>query len=119
VAGLRDSVQRGSELSPDYDTLLATVSAVTMLFFIAASSWVVLRGTRSLRRASSWVAAAAFLFNAHWYLRLTPNGWVSDLGIGYFLWWWSFALLAIGLFDLAGGNNAIEPTQIQAMLPTR
>jgi hypothetical protein len=94
-----------------YD-VLAILSVLTTLFFVAASSWVVLRGSRSLRRACSWVAATAFLFNAHWYvdIRLSPNGLISDLGIGYFLWWLSFVLLAIGLFDLARGSDTSEPT---------
>jgi hypothetical protein len=98
--------------------LLATVSAVTAIFFFALP-WVVLRGSRSLQRASSWVAAVAFVFNAHWYIRLHPNGWISDLGVGYFLWWWSFVPLAIGLFDLGGGKNSAEPTQSQAALLPR
>jgi hypothetical protein len=92
--------------------VLAILSILTTLFFLAASTWVVLRGSRSLRRACSWVATAAFLFNAHWYVhvRLSPNGWISDLGIGYFLWWLSFVLLAIGLFDLSRRGDASELT---------
>ena len=103
----------------DYDTVLAALSAFTTVFFIVFSPWAVLRGTRSLRRTCAWVAAAAFLFNAHWYIRLTPNGWISGLGIGYFLWWLSFAVLATGLFDLAGQKNAAESTQRQAALLPR
>jgi hypothetical protein len=100
------------------DALLAALSVFTTVLFIVVSPWAVLRGTRSLRRISAWVAAAAFLFNTHWYIRLTPNGWISGLGIGYFLWWLSFAVLAIGLFDLAGQNNATESTLTHtALLP--
>lgn len=100
------------------DALLAALSVLTTVFFIVVSPWAILRGTRSLRRLSAWVAAGAFLFNTHWYIRLTPNGWISGLGIGYFLWWLSFAVLAIGLFDLAGQNNVAEsrPTHT-ALLP--
>lgn len=90
------------------DALLAALSVFTTVFFIVVSPWAVLRGTRSRRRISAWVAAGAFIFNTHWYIRLTPNGWISGLGIGYFLWWLSFAVLAIGLFDLAGQNNVAE-----------
>ncbi len=90
------------------DALLAALSVFTTVFFIAVSPWVVLRGTRSLRRIAAWVAAAAFLFNTHWYIRLTPNGWISGLGIGYFLWWLSFPVLAVGLFDLVGQDKAAE-----------
>jgi hypothetical protein len=103
----------------DYDKVLAALSAFTTLCFIVVSPWVVLRGTQSLRRISAWVASAAFLFNAHWYIRLTPTGWISGLGIGYFLWWLSFAVLAIGLFDLAGRNDATESKQRQAALLPR
>jgi hypothetical protein len=102
----------------DYDAVLAALSAFTTVFFVVVSPWAVLRGPRSLRRISAWVAAAAFLFNAHWYIRLTPNGWISGLGIGYFLWWLSFAVLAMGSFDLAGQNNAAESTLTHtALLP--
>jgi hypothetical protein len=94
--------------------ILTILSVVTTLFFIVGSPWVVSRGTRSQRRASAWAAATAFLVNSHWYVRLTHDGWVSDLGIGYFLWWCSFILLAIGLFDLAGRNDAAEFTHGQA-----
>ena len=102
-----------------YSAVLATASVATTVFFIVGSPWVVLRGSPSLRRASVWAAAAAFVVNAHWYVLLRPDGWMSDLGIGYFLWWWSFVLLAIGLFVLAGGDNAVESTQRQATLLPR
>ncbi len=36
------------------------------LFFILASPWVVLRGSRSLRRGFAWAAATSFTFNAYW-----------------------------------------------------
>jgi len=101
-----------------YGVLLAILSALTSLFFVVGSPWVVLWGTRSLQRWSAWIAVAAFLFNAHWYLRLKPDGWISSLGAGYFVWWSSFAILAIGLFWAAGRNNAARASQIQtALLP--
>jgi hypothetical protein len=103
-------------LGTGYEAILTILSLLTTLFLIFGSPWAVLRGTPSLRRVSAWVAAAAFLFNAHWYIRLRPDRWISDLGIGYFLWWLSFLVLAIGLFDLAGRNNAAESTQRQAAL---
>ncbi|HWZ84471.1 MAG TPA: hypothetical protein VNW47_17710 [Terriglobales bacterium] len=101
-----------------YDAALATLSVVTTIVFIVGSPWVALRGTRSLQRASAGAAAVAFLVNAHWYVLLSPNGWVSGLGIGYFLWWSSFLVLATGLFDLAGQQDAAESTYNQtALLP--
>lgn len=113
------AVWPGQFLGTGYEAALATLSVLTTLLFIVGSPWAVLRGTRSLRRVSAWVAAAAFLFNSHWYIRLRPDRWISDLGIGYFLWWLSFVVLAIGLFDLAGRNSAAESTQGQAALLPR
>jgi len=113
------SVWPSQFLGTGYEAVLSTLSVLTTLFFIVGSPWAALRGTRSLRRMSAWVAAAAFLFNAHWYIRLRPDRWISNLGVGYFLWWLSFAVLAIGLFDLAGRNNAAESTQRQAALQPR
>jgi hypothetical protein len=75
------AVWPGQSLGTGYEAVLATLSMLTTLLFIVGSPWAVLRGTRSLRRVSAWVAAAAFLFNAHWYIRLRPDGWISDLGI--------------------------------------
>jgi len=83
-----------------YTAALATASAVTTLLFIFGSPWVVWRGSPSLSRACAWVAVAAFVLNAHWYVLFWSDR--SDLRIGYYLWWLSFAFLAIGLFDLAG-----------------
>jgi hypothetical protein len=109
----------GQFVGTGYEAVLASLSVLTTLFFIVGSPWAVLRGTRSLRRVSAWVAAAAFLFNAHWYIRLRPDGWISDLGIGYFLWWMSFAVLAVGLFDLDRRNNGALFAQGQAVLLPR
>lgn len=82
----------------------AILSVIATLLFIVGSPWIVLRGTRSVLRASAWVAAGAFFLNAHWLLG--TDGWASGLGMGYFLWWGSFILLALGLFDLARQNDA-------------
>jgi hypothetical protein len=109
----------GQSIGTGFEAVLAILSVLTTLLFILGSPWAVLRGTRSLRRFSAWVAAASFLFNAHWYIRLRPSGWISGLGVGYFMWWWSFAVLAIGLFDLAGRNSGAESTQGQAALLPR
>lgn len=78
-----------------YLPVLAALSVLTTLLFIVGSPWVVLRGTRSLLRASASVALAAFLLNAWWLV------WLPGLGVGYFVWWGSFVLLAIGLFGVA------------------
>jgi hypothetical protein len=94
---------KGVQFDTWYDAVLSTISAITTLFFILASPWVVLRGARSLRRGFAWAAAAAFIFNAHWIVIFGSDR--SELTTGYYLWWCSFVLLAIGLFGLAGGNR--------------
>nr|HEV7952539.1 hypothetical protein [Candidatus Acidoferrales bacterium] len=82
----------------------AVLSAVTTILFvvvfIGGSPWLVWRGSRSVRRISAWVAVGAFLLDAHWYFFYGMNQ--SGLMIGYFLWWFSFLVMALGLFDLAG-----------------
>jgi hypothetical protein len=82
---------------------LATLSALTTLAFIIGSPWVVLRGSSSLQRVCAWTAAGAFIVNAHWYVFFGLNK--SGLRMGYFLWWFSFLLLAIGLFNSAERNE--------------
>jgi hypothetical protein len=94
---------KGVQFDAWYYAVLSTISAITTLFFILASPWVVLRGSRSLRRGFAWAAATAFIFNAHWIVIFGSER--SELTTGYFLWWCSFLLLAIGLFSLAGGNR--------------
>lgn len=99
-----------------YAMVLGTVSAVTTLLFILGSPWIALGASRWLRRVSAWVAASAFVVNAHWLFQFgVHRRWYvfldlqsSDLRIGYFLWWFSFALLAAGLFDLARADMADE-----------
>ena len=83
-----------------YKAVLFTISAVTTLLFIPASVWAVWSGSRALRQASAWVATSAFVVNAHWYV-LYGGSAREDLRIGYFFWWLSFLLLALGLFDLS------------------
>ena len=96
----------GEKFDTRYYAVLATVSSVTTLLFIFGSPWAVLRGSLSLWRATAWAAATAFVVNAHWYVLYGSDR--SDLRIGYFLWWLSFVLLALGLFDLAGSHRADE-----------
>jgi hypothetical protein len=99
-----------------YYAVLATVSAITTLLLILGSPWVVLCGSRSLRRACAWTATVAFIFNSHWYVLFGSDR--SDLRIGYFLWWLSFLVLALGLFVLTGRVSS-EATQGQAALLPR
>ena len=82
-----------------YKAVLFTISALTTLLFIPGSVWAVLGGSRA-RRASAWVATLSFVVNAHWYV-LYGGSARQDLRIGFFLWWLSFLLVALGLFDLS------------------
>jgi hypothetical protein len=83
-----------------YDAVLPTASAATTPLFIFGSVWVVVCGSGSLRRASAWTATSAFILNAYWYVSSFGSD-SMDLRIGYFLWWFSFLVLALGLFDLS------------------
>ena len=83
-----------------YKAVLFTISAVTTLLFIAGSVWAVWSGSRAVRQASPWIATFAFVVNAHWYV-LYGGSARQDLRIGFFLWWLSFLLVALGLFDLS------------------
>jgi hypothetical protein len=85
-----------------YKQVLSAASVLTTVFFIFGSPWAILRRSRSVRRASAWIAFTALLVNAHWFVYPKPDRLKFDLGIGYFFWWGSFLLLALGLFDLAG-----------------
>jgi hypothetical protein len=97
-----------------HHAVLATLSVITTLFFVLCSPWVVLRGSRLLRRWSAWVVAAAFIFNTHWIITFGPQR--SQLAIGYFLWWLSFLLLAIGLFvssrSVVSSNEQLDEPRI-------
>ena len=55
-----------------YNAVFAVVSAATTLLFILGSVWVVWFGSRTVRRTSRWIAAAAFVINAHWYIFFGP-----------------------------------------------
>lgn len=85
-----------------YNAVFAAASAATTPLFILGSVWVVWFGSQTVRRASAWIAAAAFVINAHWYIFFGADR--KDLRIGYFLWWLSFLLLALGLFDQSGSK---------------
>lgn len=82
-----------------YNVVLSTISAATTVLFVLGSVWAVALRSRRLRRVSAWTAACGFIVNSHWVLRFGADRF--DLRIGYFLWWLSFLLLAIGLFRLA------------------
>ena len=86
----------GIQFETPHHAVLSAISVLTTLFFVLWSPWVVLRGSRSLRGFSAWAAATAFVFNVHWIFIFGSER--AELAIGFFLWWFSFLLLAIGLF---------------------
>jgi hypothetical protein len=92
-----------------YYAALSTLSAATTLLFIVGSPWVVWRGSRPVQNACAWAAAVAFVVNSDWYVLFGSDR--KDLSIGYFLWWLSFSLLAIGLFGLSKHRKAFEDRQ--------
>jgi len=94
---------RGRSFDISFRMLLLILSVLSTVLFVLGSPWVVWRGSRRLRFASAWAAVAGFLVNVQWFVVSLSEE--PGVGIGYYLWWWSFALLAIGLFDLAGRSE--------------
>jgi len=85
-----------------YFALIFGLSAITTLAFVVGSPLVTFRGSRSLRSTLAWIASGAFIANG-WYVF---GGFeTSELRVGCFFWWLSFAILALGLFDLANQND--------------
>lgn len=72
----------GIQFETLHDAALATISAITTLFFLLCSPLVVLRGSRVLRKSAAWAAAAAFAVNTHWIIIFGEKR--SELSIGYF-----------------------------------
>ena len=99
---------------PWYGTTISATGVVTTILFLLGSPWILWRASRRLRRVAAFVAAGAFVVNSQWYVFYVPVR--SDLGVGYFLWCGSFALLAIGLFWLAGTSNGAESARQQSAL---
>jgi hypothetical protein len=87
-----------------YKTVLFTVSALTTLLFLPGSVWVVWGGSKRVCLMFAWFAALAFVLNTHWYVLAGSNR--ADLRIGYYLWWISFLLMALGLFNLSRKMSA-------------
>jgi len=89
-----------------YYSVLSVASAAMTLLFIVGSPLILWRGSRSVRRACAWVAAGAFLVSSHWYVLFGADR--GTLSFGYFLWWFSFALLAAGLFWLSSESYLLN-----------
>ena len=82
-----------------YKTVLFTASALATLLFLPGSVWAVWGRRRWVCLAFAWFATLAFVVNVHWYVFEGSNR--GDLRIGYYLWWVSFLLMALGFFDLS------------------
>jgi lysylphosphatidylglycerol synthetase-like protein (DUF2156 family) len=89
----------GLKIDEWYNAVLSVISAATTVLFILGSVLVLSRRSSALRRASAWIATFAFVVNAHWYVLFGSDR--KDLHIGYFLWWFSFLFVGLGLFDLS------------------
>lgn len=98
---------RARSFQMSFQVLLQVLSALSTVLFVLVSPWIVGAGSRRWLYASAWVAVAAFIVNVQWYaISLSDK---PSVGVGYFLWWGSFALLAIGLFDLARRRSSPAP----------
>ena len=98
-----------------YNSVLSVASAATTILFIV-SPWVVWRKSQGVLKACAWVSSAAFILNAHWYILFGSDR--KQLSVGYFFWWLSFILLAIGLFGLSRNRVVNEIPEGQADLET-
>lgn len=87
---------QGIQFEAVHHAVLATISVLTTIVFILCSPLVVTYGSAKGVRFAAWAATAAFVFNTHWIIIFGSER--SQLTTGYFLWWLSFLLLAIGLF---------------------
>src|SRR5262249_36395202 len=96
----------GTYIEGWYNVVLSTLSAVTTVLYLLGSVWAVLHGPGTLRRISAWVFAGAFFINGHWYIRFGSDR--MSLEIGYFLWWFSYGLLALGLFLLSPQTDSFS-----------
>ena len=115
LCGVRSWPCNDTSFDAWYYSGLATISVITTLLFITGSSAVVFWGSQSIRRAWAWAASIAFVFNSYWYVLFGSDR--SELTIGYFLWWSSFAILSFGLFGLAGRPTTEQIRRHNAPLP--
>jgi hypothetical protein len=100
LIALTSPLTRDGQLHPpNFQGLLALMSALTSPLF-SASAWIVFRPPRSRLNVVAWFALAAFALNSQWCF-LLGSDLRKNLSAGYFLWWFSFLVLAAGLFDLS------------------
>jgi len=103
---------------PWYYQVLSVASAATTFMFVVGPPLAVWSGSRLVLRACAWAATTAFIVNTHWYFLWDIR---SDLSVGYFLWWLSFGVLAIGLFRRSSRSTVSQyghATQTEEQEPT-
>lgn len=91
-----------------YGVALAVTSAATNgLVLVPLFAWRARRNVRVMR-VLGWAFLASILVNAQWLLWDDP----SDLRIGYFVWWLSFAV--IGVACLVRGRSSVDGEKLEA-----
>src|SRR5262245_25432983 len=88
---------------PWYESVLAVLSACTNFVMLASPRAVTSRP--GVVRRFRGVMLAAFIVNAHWCV-FAAGQLFRDLRIGYYLWWWSFLGVVIGLQKLGRHASA-------------
>jgi len=73
---------------------LSTLSGGTNLLMIG-SGYAVFASSRRVLNTHFLISVAAALINGYWFLF-----WGFELRIGYFMWWLSFLVLAVGIHAL-------------------
>jgi hypothetical protein len=101
---------QGVLTGPWYFLVLSVASSATTFLFIVGSPLAVWLGSLSVRRACAWVAITTFVVNSHWYVLSGSDR--KELSVGYFLWWISFCLLAVGLFALSSNGKVSQYRQL-------
>jgi hypothetical protein len=96
-----------SDAPPWYDIILCGVSSLSTVLFLLASPAVFFSKKSSFLRKCAWTALASWFLNSHWVFTLTSA--LSELRIGYYLWWLSFGVLSAALFAQAN-EHTTEPT---------
>jgi len=83
----------GGSWDPWYGALLAVTSGMTNIVMVASvpiGFW----GTPRQRMVLAWLSLVAVVVNAQWVI---DKDW-TELRAGYYLWWMSFLVIAVGFF---------------------
>ena len=91
------------------EAILSALSAGTNLVMLA-SVWTVLRRSRRSLRMVGWASLVAFVIDSQWWV-LEPKE-ISNLRIGYYLWWLAFLLLGVSALKLTKEKGGARPTNL-------